>query len=163
MFLPLRSIYILKKKHVKVKDVLVQKPGNASWVISNMAVPSTSRFFSWGSCCHERIWNNYIEINWKSMQVRFIMLLCTQRYTSLADLTRQHEVWWTTHLNTLIKTDPTETWWREYSFRLNPLQCTYFLINWRNVQYKIYLMIWSPRKQYYLGVWAFSQLKLVYI
>ncbi len=30
-------------------------------------------------------------------------------------------------------------------------------------QYKIKLMIWSARKQYILGLWAFSQLKLVYI
>ncbi len=33
-------------------------------------------FFSWGSCCHERICNNYVEIQWKSMQVSFIIFLC---------------------------------------------------------------------------------------
>ncbi len=46
-----------------------------------------------GVFCRERIWNNYIEIQWKSMQVIFIILLCTWGYNSPGDPTRQHKVW----------------------------------------------------------------------
>ncbi len=46
-----------------------------------------------GVFCHERIWNNYVEIQWKNMQVIFIILLCIRGYNSLGDPTRQHEVW----------------------------------------------------------------------
>ncbi len=45
------------------------------------------------SCCHEIIWNNYIEIHWKNMQVMIIIFRCTLWYNCLGDLTRQHEVW----------------------------------------------------------------------
>ncbi len=44
-----------------------------------------------GYCCSERIWNNYVEIHRKSMQVIFIILLCTGEYNSLGDPTRQHK------------------------------------------------------------------------
>ncbi len=44
-----------------------------------------------GDWCSERIWNNYVEIHRKSMQVIFIILLCTREYNSLGDATRQHE------------------------------------------------------------------------
>ncbi len=60
---------------------------------SSQHIPSTSRFFSWWSCCHERIWNNYVKIHWKSMQVRFIIFLCTREYNSLGGPTRKHKVW----------------------------------------------------------------------
>ncbi len=41
--------------------------------------------------CRERIWNNYVEIQWKGIQVIFIILLCTGGYNSLGDPTRQNE------------------------------------------------------------------------
>ncbi len=47
-----------------------------------------------------RIWNNYVEIQCKSIQVIFIILLCTWGYNTLGDMTRQHRVWSKTCLNT---------------------------------------------------------------
>ncbi len=47
----------------------------------------------WGGgvyCCSERIWNNYIEIYQKNMQVIFIILLCPREYNCLGDSTRHH-------------------------------------------------------------------------
>ncbi len=109
----------------------------------------------WWSCCHERIWNNYVEIQWKSMQVIFIMLLCTQGYNFLGDPTTQHNVWRKTHQG------EGELHWTdmivEYSFQFKSGAVRLFL------QYIIKLMIQSASKQYYLGFWAFSQLKSVYI
>ncbi len=58
-----------------------------------MAAPTFFTGRREGVFCHERIWNNYIEIQWKSMQVIFIILLCTRGYNFLCDPTRQHEVW----------------------------------------------------------------------
>ncbi len=43
--------------------------------------------------CFEGIWNNYIDIQWKNMQVIFIMFLYTLRYNSLGKLTWHYEVW----------------------------------------------------------------------
>ncbi len=37
-----------------------------------------SPFFCRGSCCLDRIWNNYVDVQDKNMQVTFIILLCTQ-------------------------------------------------------------------------------------
>ncbi len=48
----------------------------------------------------EGIWNNYVDIEHKIMQVRFIIFLCTWGYISLGDLTWQHEVWRKILLNT---------------------------------------------------------------
>ncbi len=48
----------------------------------------------------EGIWNNYVDIEQKIMQVRFIISLCTWGYIYLGDPTRQHEVWRKTRLNT---------------------------------------------------------------
>ncbi len=45
---------------------------------------------------HERIWNNYIEIQWKSM---LVILWWTQAYNSLSELARQHGVWRKTALH----------------------------------------------------------------
>ncbi len=44
-----------------------------------------------GYFCGERIWNNHFEIHQKSMQVIFIIILCTREYNSLGDPTRQYE------------------------------------------------------------------------
>ncbi len=67
-----------------------------------MAVPT---FFSGrGVFCCERIWNSYIEIQWNSMQVIFVILLCTQGYNSLGDPTRQRKVW----RKILLQADPIE-------------------------------------------------------
>ncbi len=46
----------------------------------------------------EGIWNNYVDIQPKIMQVRFIILLCTRGYNSLVDPIRQHDVWRKTRL-----------------------------------------------------------------
>ncbi len=46
-----------------------------------------------GSYCHERIWNNFIEIHWKSMQVMFNIFWNTLGYNSLDNPSRQHDVW----------------------------------------------------------------------
>ncbi len=48
----------------------------------------------------EGIWNNYVDIEQKIMQIRFIIFLCTWGYISLGDLTWQHKVWRKTRLNT---------------------------------------------------------------
>ncbi len=48
----------------------------------------------------ERIWNNYVDIEQKITQVRFIISLSTRGYNSLGDLTRQHRVWRKILLNT---------------------------------------------------------------
>ncbi len=57
-------------------------------------------FFSSGFWCHENIWNNYVDIQQKIMQVRFIIFLSNCGYNSLGVPTRQHEVWWKILLNT---------------------------------------------------------------
>ncbi len=41
----------------------------------------------------KEIWNNYVDIEQKIMQVRLIISLCTWGYNSLGDPIRQHEVW----------------------------------------------------------------------
>ncbi len=41
----------------------------------------------------EGIWNNYVDIQKKIMQVRFIILLCTWGYNSVVDPIMQHDVW----------------------------------------------------------------------
>ncbi len=48
----------------------------------------------------EGIWNNYVDIQQKFMQVRFITSLCTWGYISLGYPTWQHEVWRKILLNT---------------------------------------------------------------
>ncbi len=48
----------------------------------------------------EGIWNNYVDIQQKIMQVRFNIFLSTWGYNSLGDPTRQHEVWRKILLNT---------------------------------------------------------------
>ncbi len=40
-----------------------------------------------------RIWNNYVDIQWKSMPVRFILFLCIRGYNFLGNLTRKYKVW----------------------------------------------------------------------
>ncbi len=48
----------------------------------------------------EGIWNDYVDIEQKIMQFRFIISLCTWGYISLGNPTWQHEVWRKTRLNT---------------------------------------------------------------
>ncbi len=48
----------------------------------------------------EGIWNNYVDIQQKIMQFRFIISLCTCEYISLGNLTWQDEVWRRILLNT---------------------------------------------------------------
>ncbi len=52
----------------------------------------------------ERIWNNYIDIEQKVMQIEFIIFLSTWGYNSLGDSTRQHEV----RKKILLQADPIE-------------------------------------------------------
>ncbi len=63
-----------------------------SQVISNMVMTTTdvehSHFFAYSLKEYEII----VDIQDKKMQVRFIILLCTQGYNSLGDPTRQHNV-----------------------------------------------------------------------
>ncbi len=59
----------------------------------------------------EGIWNNYVDIEEKILQFRFIISLCTWGYISIGDPTWQHEVWRKTHLNTNARI--------HYSFWLN--------------------------------------------
>ncbi len=94
----------------------------------------------------ERIWNNYIDIQDQNMQFIFIILLWNQGYNFLGDPTKQHKVWRKILLNIWPKPSKACI---HYSFRLNLLLHTYF----------IKLMIWSTRKQYYLGFWDFLELK----
>ncbi len=64
-------------------------------------------FFSLRSCCLqtlEGIWNNYVDIEQKVMQVIFIIFLNTWGYNSLGDPTRQHKVW----KKILLQADPIE-------------------------------------------------------
>ncbi len=53
-----------------------------------------------GDCCRVIIWNNYVEIHRKSMQVIF----CAPENIILSDPTRQHEVW----KKILLQADPIE-------------------------------------------------------
>ncbi len=90
------------------------------------------------------IWTNYIDIEEKIMQVRFIIFLSTWGYNSLGDLTRQHEVWRKILLNT-------NGWYLtkaciHYSFQLNLLLRAYFI--------DTKLMIWSASKQYYVHIFS---------
>ncbi len=48
---------------------------------------------------HKRIWNNYVEIQWKNMQVIFWW---TWAYNSLGEPIREHDVWRKTHNNNNI-------------------------------------------------------------
>ncbi len=61
------------------------------------------------SCCHERIWNNYVEIHWKSMQIMGFFFWCTRWYTSRGDPTRQDKVWRKTLLH-YVNTNWSD-WW----------------------------------------------------
>ncbi len=90
-------------------------------------------------CCHEKIWNNYIKMQWKSMQVIFIMFWCMQGYKSLGDPTRQHEVWrkMLLHVN------------------ITPKQ--------KHLQRIFFLTKSAAVCLYYLGFWAFSPFKSMYI
>ncbi len=64
---------------------------NVSWVISNMAAIFHNALIFANS---EGIWNNYFDIQQKSMQVKFIMFLCTRGYNSQGlkyKLIRKHQ------------------------------------------------------------------------
>ncbi len=52
----------------------------------------------------EGIWNNYVDLEQKHMQVIFIIFLSTWGYNSLGDPTRQHKVW----KKILLHADPIE-------------------------------------------------------
>ncbi len=54
-------------------------------------------FFSWRSCCHERIWNNSVEIQWKTCRFWSVW-----GYYSLGEPNRQHKVWRKTCLGKVI-------------------------------------------------------------
>ncbi len=92
------------------------------------------------------------------MQVRINIFLSTWGYNSLGDPTRQHEVWKKILLNT-------NSWYLTEAFES---MHTLFLPTKSAAAhlfhlYSFKLMIWSARKQYYLGFWAFLELKSVNI
>ncbi len=64
----------------------------SKWRIK-MVVPTKPHALDINFANSEGIWNNYVDIQQKIMQVRFIILLCTQGYISLIDPIRQHNVW----------------------------------------------------------------------
>ncbi len=102
------------------------------------------------------IWNNYVEIQWKIMQVIFIIFWCIWGKNSLSDPTRQHKVW----RKKLLHYHYVNTKWSHWKHITQriflPIKSTAVcLFHW----YQIKLRIWSSRKQYYLGFWAFSELK----
>ncbi len=86
----------------------------------------------------EGIWNNYVYIQQKIMQVRFIILLCTQENNSLVDPTKQHDVWRKTCLGD-SKLVAHKDWQfvDKKSFRLNPLQCCYLF----NIQFNYWFSL----------------------
>ncbi len=92
-----------------------------------------SPFFSRGSWCHEKIWNNYVDIQDQNMQVIFIILLCTQGYNSLCDPTKQHKVW-RKYLATRLNTN-----WSECIFA-----------DW-SISWFFFQSIWSNLKQNYMA------------
>ncbi len=65
---------------------------NASWVISNMAVTTQAQNAIIFCKFFKGIWINYVDIQDKSIQVRFTMPLCTREYNSPGDPTRQYKV-----------------------------------------------------------------------
>ncbi len=85
----------------------------------------------------EGIWNNYVNIEQKIMQIRFTISLCTWGYISLGDPTWQDDVW--------RKIQTVNIWpklWKAckyYSFQQNMLLRAYF------IDAKFKLMIWSAR------------------
>ncbi len=75
-----------------------QRQSSKWWI--KMAAPMNPHALAVIFANSEGIWNNYVDIQQKIMQVRFIILLCTQGYNSLVDPIRQHEVWRKILLNT---------------------------------------------------------------
>ncbi len=71
--------------------------GQSQWLCSKwrikMAVPTKAHMLAIIFENSEGIWNNYVDIQQKIMQVRYIILLCTWGYNSLVDPIRQHDVW----------------------------------------------------------------------
>ncbi len=83
-----------KASRLKSYTMMCRKWGKWGKYIHHSIKMAALTFFSgrgWGSCCHERIWNNYVEIHWKNMQVMFIISWSTWGYNSLDDPTRQHD------------------------------------------------------------------------
>ncbi len=94
----------------------------SKWQIK-MAAPTKPHALTIIFANSEGIWNNYSDIQQKIMQVRFIILLCTQGYNSLVDPIRQHNVWRKTcqaESKFLAHRDCGKFIWQ------NPLQCSYF-------------------------------------
>ncbi len=79
------------------------KVGNFRWTtygsanrscndVNKIAAPFSTSWIAFCLQTLEGIWNNYVDMEQKIMQIRFIISLCTCRYISLGDLTWKHKV-----------------------------------------------------------------------